>query len=131
MEQHSIILFDGVCNLCNGFVQFIVKRDIKAHFKFASLQSDIGQDLLTKYQLSKDLDTVVLIRNNKAYTKSGAGLRVLSKLGALWPLMIILLVVPYFIRNFVYDWVARNRYKWYGKKDQCMMPSPELKKRFL
>lgn len=131
MEKHAIILFDGVCNLCDNFVQFIVKRDHKGYFKFASLQSEVGQALLQKHQLSTDLNTVVLIQKGKAYTKSGAGLRVLSRLGWLWAPTILLLIVPYFIRNFVYDWVARNRYKWYGKKDECMLPTPELKKRFL
>lgn len=131
MEQHGIILFDGVCNLCDGFVQFTIKRDPKGYFKFASLQSEIGQSLLQKHQLSTDLNTVVLIQNGKTYSKSGAGLRVLSRLGWLWSPVIVLLIVPYFIRNFVYDWVARNRYKWYGKKEACMLPTPELKKRFL
>ncbi|MDQ6757690.1 MAG: thiol-disulfide oxidoreductase DCC family protein [Bacteroidota bacterium] len=130
--NQSIILFDGVCNLCNGAVQFVIKRDKNNYFSFASLQSAIGQKLLLENDLSlNDFNSFVLIENNNAYTRSTGVLRVLKKLNALWPLLYGFIIVPPFIRNAVYNWVAKNRYKWFGKKDKCMIPTPEIKARFL
>ncbi|WP_026567275.1 thiol-disulfide oxidoreductase DCC family protein [Bacillus sp. UNC41MFS5] len=126
-----IILFDGVCNLCNNSVQFIIKRDTNGIFKFASLQSKTGQSLLKKHGLNNDLNSFVLLENGKAYVKSSAALRVCSKLGSAWPLLSILRFLPPFSRDFLYDIVAKNRYKWFGKKETCMLPLPEWKERFL
>ena len=131
-NNSPILLFDGVCNLCNYFVQFVIKRDPKAHFKFASLQSDLGQSYLDKFNLSTtDFDTVILIENGKAYTKSAVALRVARHLSGAWPLTYGLVIIPAFIRDPIYNWIARNRYKWFGKQDSCMMPEPSLKHRFL
>lgn len=130
--KHSILLFDGVCNLCNGFIQFVIKRDPNKHFRFASLQSTIGQEMLSHHNIPTDsLDTVVLIQSGKAYTHSDVALRVALKLGWLWPMTYILVLIPSFIRDRFYTWIAKNRYRWFGKKDQCMIPTPALRERFL
>ena len=131
MEQ-PVVLFDGVCNLCNSAVQFIIKRDKKNTFRFAALQSETGQKLLAQYGLpAKELNSFILIENDKAYNRSTGALRVLKKFKGLWPLLYGFIIVPKFIRDGVYDWVGRNRYKWFGKKEECMIPTPELKARFL
>jgi len=127
----QIILFDGVCNLCNSSVQFIIKRDTAGYFKFASLQSESGQTLLKKCGLNNNLNSFVLIENNKVYLKSSAALRVCSKLGTGWRILSIFRFLPPFIRDFLYDIVAKNRYKWFGKEESCMLPLPEWKERFL
>ena len=128
----SIILFDGVCNLCNGFVQFVIRMDPKAHFLFASLQSEEGRALLKQHGISEDLETVVLISNGKAYTESDVALEAGWILGGIWrPFYILKWVFPRPLRNIIYRWIARNRYRWFGKKDQCMIPTPELRSRFL
>lgn len=127
-----IILFDGICNLCNKSVQFVLKRDRRQQFRFASLQSEAGQQLLRKFNLSStDMNSFVLIDNDKIYTRSGGALRVLKILGGGWRLLYGLIIVPPFIRDRVYDWISRNRYKWFGKREECWIPTPELKKRFL
>lgn len=127
-----IVLFDGVCNLCNSAVQFIIRHDKKNIFMFTSLQSDTGQELLAQYDLPlNELNSFILIENNKAYTRSSGALRVIKKLKGLWPLLYGFIIVPKFIRDGVYNWVGRNRYKWFGKQDACMIPTPELKARFL
>lgn len=128
----AIILFDGVCNLCNRSVQFILKRDKKGYFHFTSLQSEAGQELLAENELPQaDFNSFVLIENGKVYQKSTAALRVCRKLSGGWPLLYGFIIVPPFIRNAVYSWIARNRYKWFGKKEACMLPKPEWKERFL
>ncbi|WP_045516782.1 thiol-disulfide oxidoreductase DCC family protein [Neobacillus niacini] len=129
--METIILFDGICNLCNSSVQFIIKRDPKGHFKFASLQSETGQFLLNQYGISKEIDSIIVIENEKVYIKSSAALRICSRLNGIWRYLSILRVLPPFIRNFVYDMVAKNRYKWFGKKESCLLPTSEMKKRFL
>ena len=127
-----IVLFDGVCNLCNSAVQFIIRHDKKNTFMFTSLQSDTGKKLLAQYDLPlNELNSFILIENNKAYTRSSGALRVIKKLKGLWPLLYGFIIVPKFIRDGVYNWVGRNRYKWFGKQDACMIPTPELKARFL
>ena len=127
-----IVLFDGVCNLCNSAVQFIIRHDKKKTFLFASLQSEMGQQLLAQYNFPLDeLNSFILVENNKAYTRSSGALRVIKKLKGLWPLLYGFIIVPKFIRDGVYNWVGRNRYKWFGKQDACMIPTPELKARFL
>ncbi|MEM9821398.1 MAG: thiol-disulfide oxidoreductase DCC family protein [Bacteroidota bacterium] len=131
-EQQPILLFDGVCNLCNTFVQFVLQRDPKGTIRFASLQSDFGQRLLKKYNFPTDsLDTVVLIENKTLYSHSDVGLRVVKHLNGLWPVLNIFRWIPRFLRDPIYNWIAANRYRWFGKQDQCLMPQPEWKDRFL
>ena len=128
----SIILFDGVCNLCSGSVQFIIARDANKVFRFASLQSEIGKQLLNQHQLSTtDFNTIVFIENNKVYTKSTAALRIARKLDGFWYLLYAFILVPSFIRNAVYDYIGRNRYRFWGKKEECWLPTAEMKSRFL
>ena len=129
---HSIILFDGVCNLCNGAVNFVIKRDPGNVFKFTPLQEKQGALLLKKHAIdAQKLDSIVLIENKKVYTKSSAALRIARKISGLWPLFFVLLIIPSFIRDGVYDFIAKNRYKWFGKKEQCMIPTLGLKEKFL
>ncbi|PFJ42796.1 thiol-disulfide oxidoreductase DCC family protein [Bacillus thuringiensis] len=131
MNTERIVLFDGECNFCDRSVQFIIKRDPIGLFKFASLQSDIGKELLNKYNAPNDLSSFVLIENNNCYLKSSAALRVSKNLKGAWKLFYFLLVVPKPLRDYFYSIIAKNRYKWFGKKDSCMLPSPEIRKRFL
>lgn len=131
-DQHKIILFDGVCNLCNSSVNFVIKRDKKDHFRFAALQEAAGRKLLKTYQIdTAATDSIILIENQKVYTKSTAALRIAKELKGGWPLLYGFIVLPTLLRNWVYDWVARNRYRWFGKKDSCMIPTPELQEKFL
>mgnify|MGYP000439312768 CR=1 FL=1 len=132
MRKHGIILFDGVCNVCNGYVQFVIERDPKGYFQFASLQSEAGQALLQEYNLPTDtMDTIVLIDEGKAYTHSSVPLRVAGKLSGAWKLGKGLLIVPPSVRNAVYRFVAKNRYKWFGKQESCMLPTPAIRQRFI
>ncbi|MDF2858739.1 MAG: thiol-disulfide oxidoreductase family protein [Neobacillus sp.] len=126
-----IILFDGVCNLCNSSVQFIIKRDQLAKFQFASLQSEIGQKLLRKYDYNQDLNSFILIEDEKIYIKSSAALRVCMNLNGLWKYLSIFRIIPPSIRDYIYEIIAKNRYKWFGKQETCMIPTPEMKQRFL
>jgi predicted DCC family thiol-disulfide oxidoreductase YuxK len=131
-QYNHIILFDGVCNFCNSSVQFIIKRDKKAIFRFASLQSDFGKEQMIKYQIDvKNIDSFIYIKNDKAYIKSTAGLKVLLNLGGFWKIVHLLIFIPEPIRNWVYDGFASNRYKLFGKKESCMVPDPKLKSRFI
>jgi predicted DCC family thiol-disulfide oxidoreductase YuxK len=131
--QKDLILFDGVCNLCNGAVQFIIKRDRKKKFQFASLQSAIGKEKLREYGLSEEmLDSIVLVRGNGTYkVKSSAALTITKELTGLWPLMYAFIFIPKPIRDYAYNIVATNRYRLFGRRDQCMMPSSDIKDRFL
>ncbi len=131
--SHATILFDGVCNLCNGYVQFVLKRDTAGYFRFAALQSEIGQEQLRKLGFGSSApDSIVLITpEGKAYTESGAAIRIAARLGGLWPALQIFLALPPFLRDAVYRFIARNRYRWFGKTDACMLPRPEWKERFL
>ena len=130
--EKSIILFDGVCNLCNGFVQFAIKRNRKKNLHFSSLQSEFSQITLKKFGFKSDyIESLVFYKNGKIYTKSGAALRIAKELDGLWPLTYSLMIIPYPIRDFVYNIIAKNRYKWFGKKDQCMVPSKDLQSRFV
>ena len=128
----KIILFDGVCNLCNGAINFIIKQDSKAVFKFASLQSETGMRLLEKHKIDpQKTDSIILVEEDKVSVKSTAALRISRFLDKGYPLLYGFMIIPGFIRNYVYDFIARNRYKWFGKKESCMIPTPELKSRFL
>jgi predicted DCC family thiol-disulfide oxidoreductase YuxK len=132
MPGPPVILFDGVCNLCNRAVQFIIKRDKKKQFLFASLQSKAGSELLKKFNLSpNDFNSFVLADGDKVYTRSTAALRVAKRLSGGWKLLYGLMIFPRFLRNAVYNIIAKNRYKWFGKRNECMIPTPELKERFL
>lgn len=127
-----VILFDGVCNLCNGLVNWIIDRDHKNLFKFASLQSGFGQDTVKRLNLTGSyMDTVIYLNGNKSYTESAAVLHIFKDLEGIYASLYIFILVPAFVRNFVYRIVAKNRYKWFGKRDACRVPSPELKARFL
>lgn len=132
-DEKKIILFDGVCNLCNSFVQFIIQRDKKDVFRYTSLQSKIGQELIAKRNIdTKKVDSVILIEPGVAYyVKSDAALKIGKNLKGYRTLSSILELIPSGLRNIVYDLIARYRYTWFGKKDQCMIPSPELKSKFL
>lgn len=128
----KIILFDGVCNLCNSSVTFVIKRDKKDAFRFAALQSEVGQQLIAKFNIdTAQTDSIILIDNDKAYVKSSAALRAARSLSSAWPLLYGFMIVPRFLRNWVYDYIAKNRYKWYGQRESCMIPTPELKAKFL
>ena len=130
--QHPLILFDGVCNLCNGAVNFIIDRDPEARFRFASLQSEFGQRELHRLGLPDDvLETIVLLEDGQARLKSTATLRIARRLGLPWLLLYGLIVLPRPVRDWIYDGVARNRYRWFGKRESCRVPTPELMERFL
>lgn len=130
--DHPVILFDGVCNLCNGSVLFIIKRDPRSQFYFAALQSDFGNKQLKNFGLpATELNSVLLIKGGTLYQKSNAALEIAKHLNGLWPVIYIFKIIPPFLRDGIYTWVARNRYRWFGKKDACMIPTPELKSRFL
>jgi len=130
--DHPVILFDGVCNLCNGAVLFIIRRDPNGVFRFASLQSDAGQDILKRHDLpAEDFDTLVLAIGDTVYTKSTAALLIFRRLRGVWGLAYLARVVPRFVRDAVYAKVAKNRYRWFGKREVCMTPTPDLKARFL
>jgi predicted DCC family thiol-disulfide oxidoreductase YuxK len=129
-----VVLFDGVCNLCNGAVQFIVDRDPRGTLRFASLQSEPAAELLRahgKAPPTGDPDSVVLIEDGRVYESSGAALRIARHLRAPWGLLYALVIVPRFLRDAVYRFIARNRYRWFGKSEQCRIPTPELRARFL
>ena len=127
-----LLFFDGVCNLCNGLVRFIIRHDERERFRFASLQGLPGQRFLQTHGLaSGSLDSLVYWRKGKVLTRSSAALNVARDLGGLWSLAYGLIVVPRFIRDAVYDLVARKRYRWFGKRDACMVPTPELRERFV
>ncbi len=132
MDGSRLILFDGICNLCNGAVQFVIKHDRKKQFLFASLQSDKGQEMLKKYDLPQnDFNSFVLIEDSRAYTRSSAALRVAKQLSGGWKLVYGFIIVPKFIRDGVYKFISKNRFKWFGQRESCMMPTEELKGRFL
>lgn len=129
----KIIIFDGVCNLCNGFIQFVIKRDKQDVFRYASLQSEIGQRLVCERKIdTKKLDSVILIEQGVAYyLKSDVALQIGLHLKGYRTISKVLNLIPSGLRNIVYDLIARYRYAWFGKKDQCMIPTPELKTKFL
>jgi len=132
LENKSIILFDGVCNLCNNSVQFIIKRDKKQRFLYSSLQSDAAQSILLQFQLSNsNFDSIILVENGKVYQKSTAILKIAKYLPGFWKVSYVFIIIPKFIRDFLYSFIAKNRYNWFGKRDTCMIPTKELKMRFL
>ena len=129
---NPVVLFDGVCNLCSSSVQFIIKHDPDRLFRYASLQSEFGQNILRQFNLPLDeLNSFILLEEGKIYTKSTGALRVSRKLNRLWPAIYGFIIIPAFIRNAVYSYIAKNRYRWLGKKEACWLPNPELKKLFI
>lgn len=130
--DHPIILFDGVCNLCNSSVDFVIDRDPEARFRFASLQGEIGRGLLRQHDVAPEaMDSVVLIEEGRVHTRSTAALRIARRLPFPWPLFSIFFILPALLRDFFYDLIARNRYRWFGRRESCRMPTPELQTRFL
>lgn len=132
-KNKQLILFDGVCNLCDASVQYVIKHDKNDLFRYTTLQGEVGQAIIKKYGVDTDkMDSILLYspENGISY-KSTAALKIASKLGFPRHLMVVFLIVPAFIRNWVYDFIAHNRYKWYGKKEECMIPTKELKSKFL
>jgi predicted DCC family thiol-disulfide oxidoreductase YuxK len=132
-DRKQLILFDGVCNLCNSSINYVIKHDKNDVFMFAPLQSEVGSQIIAKYNLdTSKTDSILLYSEEKGLKiKSSAALAIASKLGSPRNLLGVFYIVPTFIRNWVYDYVAKNRYKWYGKKEACMIPTPELKAKFL
>jgi predicted DCC family thiol-disulfide oxidoreductase YuxK len=129
--ENPVVLFDGVCNLCSGSVQFVIRHDKKRLFRFASLQSPFGQAVLKQFGLpTTELNSFILLQGNRIYTKSTGALRVTKSLNGLYKLLYVFIIVPPFIRNAVYNYVAKHRYKWLGKKEACWLPSPALKSLF-
>ncbi|WP_337041193.1 thiol-disulfide oxidoreductase DCC family protein [Emticicia sp. 17c] len=128
-----IILFDGVCNFCNATINFLIDRDKKGVFKFAALQSEAGKTVLTKHNIVSltDFDSVMLEKDGKLYQKSDAALEIARQMDGLWKILYVFRIVPKFIRDFFYDLVAKNRYRFMGKRDACRIPTPELRARFL
>ena len=130
--NQKIVFFDGVCNLCSGVVQFLIEKNAKENLLFASLQSKTGQEMLAHFQLSAtEFNSFVYLKEGKLLQKSEAALELSKELKHLWPMFYVFMIVPKFIRNTVYDLIAKNRYNWFGKKNECWLPSIHLKKRFL
>ena len=127
-----VILFDGVCNFCNSSVNFVIKRDRKQRIKFAPLQTDIGKCLVQEFGLpADDLQSFIFIEKGLLYKKSTSALKVCKYLNGLWPLCYGFIIIPVFIRDGVYDFIAKRRYKWFGRKEECIVPSMEIRSRFL
>ena len=130
--DNPIILFDGVCNFCNYWVTFAIKRDRKNKLKFTPLQGQTAKQLLPQFHINpSSLSSVIFIDNGKAYTQSSAAIQICKHLDGGWKLFYALIIIPKFMRDGLYNIIARNRYKWFGKKESCMIPTPELKERFL
>ncbi len=127
-----IVLFDGVCNYCNGLINSIIRQDRKKIFRFAALQSDAGQMLLRERNLPTDqFESFILLDKNKVYKKSTAALKLYNKLPWYWKWTQLFWIFPKFFRDWVYSIIAKNRYKWFGKREECMIPSPDVRQRFL
>lgn len=132
IEKNSLVLFDGVCNFCNYWVSFAIKRDCKKKLKFTTLQGETAKEVLPRYDINPtSLSSVIFIDDGKAYTQSSAALQICRHLNGGWKLFYGLIIIPKLIRDFFYNIIARNRYKWFGKKETCMIPTLELKDRFL
>lgn len=133
-NDKQLILFDGVCNLCNSSVLYVIKADRKNRFLFAPLQSDIGVALINEFNIDTDKTDSILLYSPKTHSityRSSAALHIAKQLGFPTNLMVVFFIIPTFIRNWVYNYIAKNRYKWFGKKESCMIPTPELKSKFL
>jgi len=130
--ERPTILFDGVCNLCNRTVRFVLARDPRERFVFAPLQSEKGRELLSRVGFpAGGRPSIVLVEQGRFYVKSEAVLRILARLSGLWPILALLRVVPRGLRDTLYEWIAKNRYRWFGQRAECPVPSPEQRRRFL
>ena len=129
--MRSIVLFDGVCNFCSDSVNFIIRHDTENKFLFAPLQSEKGIELREKYAIDDDIDSIVLIENDQAFTRSTGALRIAKRLGGIWALAYALMIIPRPIRDHLYNLFAKYRYRWFGKKEECVLPTPEIRARFL
>jgi len=131
MAAQRVIFFDGICNLCNASVQFTIKHDLNNTFKFTALQGEFASKVLPGFEFdSAKMNSIILLENEKLYTKSSAALRIAKRLNGLLPLLYAFIIVPKFIRDWVYDLIAKNRYKWWGRRESCWIPTPELRSRF-
>jgi predicted DCC family thiol-disulfide oxidoreductase YuxK len=131
-EVNNVVFFDGVCNLCNSSVNFLIDRDPQSRFRFASLQSKFSEGFLPQYNIEPTkVDSIAFYSKGKLYSKSRAVLEIARRMRRCWPMLYVFIIIPGFIRDAIYNWIARNRYKWFGKQDSCRMPTPELKSRFL
>lgn len=131
-DKEKIVVFDGICNLCNRLVIFIIKRDPEASISFASFQSEVGKRILKKYDIiNSGYGTIVYLYSGVAYIKSNAILRIFKDIGGLWKLLYYFIIIPRPIRDYIYDKIAKNRYKLFGKKESCMVPTKEIKDRFI
>ena len=127
-----LLLFDGVCNLCNATVQFVIEHNSKANIQFAALQSETGQEILKKNDLATaDFDTIVLVENDQIYTKSTAALRLSRHFDGFYRFLYLFIIIPSPLRNVIYSFISKNRYHWLGKEEACWLPTPDLKKRFV
>ncbi len=132
LKEGPIVLYDGVCNFCNSSVQFVIKRDPGRRFRFASLQSETGLALLRHFQLAdKNIDSIVLIQQGQAFVRSAAGLQIARQLSSMWPALYSLIWIPAPLRDGIYNWIARNRYRWFGRSESCQIPDPATRARFL
>ena len=129
--MNPVVLFDGVCNFCNGAVNFIIRHDRGGKFKFAPLQSGIGQELKAKHGIGDDVDSIVLVEDDRAFTNSTAGLRIAKGLGGAWSLAYVFIIVPAFVRDFFYKVFAKYRYRMFGRTEACMLPTADVRARFL
>ena len=131
-QSKSIVFFDGVCNLCNASIDFIIKRDRHNKFLVGALQDGFSKELLSKHQVKEDyLDSLVLLENGEIFYKSTAALKIARRLSGLWPVFYPLIIFPTWLRDPVYDFIGKNRYRWFGKKNTCRIPTPEEKAKFL
>lgn len=131
MLNKPIIFFDGVCNLCNASVQFVIAHDNKDQFGFTAIQGELAKNVLPKFNVDQtQLSTVLLLEDGKLYTKSSAALRIAKKLDGAWPLLYGFIIIPKFIRDWFYNIIAKNRYKWWGREESCWIPTPALKSKF-
>ncbi len=132
MAKDPIIFFDGICNLCNSAVQFTISHDKRGVFKFTTLQGEYAKLILPTFKVDiSTIDTIILLENDKLYRKSSAALKIAKRLDGLWPLLYGCIILPKFIRDRLYDIIAKNRYKWWGQQESCWIPTPELKSKFL
>jgi predicted DCC family thiol-disulfide oxidoreductase YuxK len=129
--MERVVLFDGVCNFCNGAVNWIIAHDPQAKFKFAPLQSEFGERVRRKSGIAEEVDSIILVENDQAYTRSSAALRILKTLGGIWSVGYAGIIVPRAIRDWFYKYFAAHRYRWFGKQDACMVPTPEVRQRFV
>ncbi len=129
--MRSIVLFDGICNFCSDSVNFIIGHDHARRFTFAPLQSEVGRELIAKYKIGSEVDSIVLIDEGRAFTHSTAALRIAKGLGGVWTVTYVLILVPAAIRDWIYTVFAKHRYRLFGKKNACMIPTPDVRSRFL